>query len=134
MRQISNFAFLAASAIALMFGPDAESAAAGNESLPPPVARTVDLKTSDGVVLKATYFAAAKPGPAVLLLHQVNRQRKTWDELARQLAEAGINALTLDMRGFGESGGKSYEKLTDAEVGKEWQGRPDDIDVAFQYL
>jgi dienelactone hydrolase len=134
MRQISNFAFLAASAIALMFGPDAESAAAGNESLPPPVARTVDLKASDGVVLKATYFAAAKPGPAVLLLHQVNRQRKTWDELARQLAEAGINALTLDMRGFGESGGKSYEKLTDAEVGKEWQGRPDDIDVAFQYL
>jgi dienelactone hydrolase len=134
MRQISNFALLTVSAVALMFGQDAESADAGNESLAPPVARTVDLKASDGGVLKATYFAAAKPGPSVLLLHQVNRQRKTWDELARQLAAAGINALTLDMRGFGESGGKSYAKLTDSEVGKEWQGRPDDIDVAFQYL
>jgi hypothetical protein len=38
------------------------------------------------------------------------------------------------MRGFGESGGKSYDQLTDAETGKEWQGWPDDIDVAFQYL
>ena len=31
--------------------------------------RIVDLKTPDGTLLKATYFAAAKPGPGVLLLH-----------------------------------------------------------------
>ncbi len=99
-----------------------------------PTARAVDVKAADGIVLKATYFAATRPGPAVLLLHQVNRQRKSWDELAQQLAAAGIHALALDMRGFGESGGKPYTKLTDAEVDKEWQGRPDDIDAAFQYL
>jgi dienelactone hydrolase len=96
--------------------------------------QTVDLKAPDGVVLKATYFAAVKPGPGVLLLHQVNRQRKSWDEVARQLAAAGIHTVTLDMRGFGESGGKPYQKLTPAEVDKEWTGRPDDIDLAFQYL
>jgi predicted alpha/beta hydrolase len=79
----------------------------------PPVVRVVDLKASDGTVLKATYFAAAKPGPGVLLLHQSNRTRDSWDGVAGQLAAAGINTLTLDMRGFGESG-TPYTKLTDA--------------------
>jgi pimeloyl-ACP methyl ester carboxylesterase len=89
-------------------------------------ARVVDLKASDGTLLKASYFAAAKPGPGILLLHQGNRTRKSWDELAGQLAAAGINTLTLDMRGFGESGGKSkpYNRETNAR----------DIDTAFQYL
>jgi hypothetical protein len=31
----------------------------------------LELKSSDGTVLKASYFAAAKPGPGVLL-HQSN--------------------------------------------------------------
>ena len=35
--------------------------------------RIVDLKAADGTPLKATYFAAARPGPGVLLLHQINR-------------------------------------------------------------
>ena len=69
--------------------------------------RVVNLKTSDGAILKGTYFAAAKPGPGVLLLHQSNRDRKSWDSVAAQLANAGINTLTLDMRGFGERDRKS---------------------------
>ena len=84
--------------------------------------KNIDLKLSDGTILKATYFAAAKPGPGVLLIHQSNRDRKSWDSVARQLASAGINALTLDMRGHGESGGKTSDKITD------------DIDKAFQFL
>ena len=86
------------------------------------VTQNVDLKTSDGTQLKASYFAAAKPGPGVLLLHQANRDRKSWDSVASQLASVGINTLTLDMRGHGESGGKAGDKITD------------DIDKAFQYL
>jgi len=35
--------------------------------------RVVDIRASDGSVLKATYFAAANTGPGVLLLHQCNR-------------------------------------------------------------
>lgn len=79
-----------------------------------PAPRVVDLKARDGMTLKATYFAAAKPGPGVLLLHQVNRDRKSWDPVAAQLAAAGFNTLTLDLRGFGESG-TPLQKLTDAE-------------------
>jgi len=34
-----------------------------------PAPRTVDVTTPDGVILKATYYAVAQPGPAVLLLN-----------------------------------------------------------------
>src|SRR6266704_1113329 len=91
-------------------------------------ARVVDLKSPDGTVLKATYFAAANPGPGVLLFHQSNRTRKEWDMVARQLAAAGINTLTVDVRGHGESGGQ--ESRGEARK-KQW---PLDLDAAFQYL
>src|SRR5436189_5933750 len=90
--------------------------------------RAVDLKASDGTILKASYFAAAKPGPAVLLYHQSNRTRKEWDMVARQLAAAGINTLTVDVRGHGETGGQ--ESHGEARK-KQW---PLDLDTAFEYL
>ena len=95
-----------------------------------PAPRIVDLKAADGTPLKATYFAAARPGPGVLLLHQINRDRKSWDPVAAQLAAAGMNTLTLDLRGFGESGTR-LDKLTDAERSKYRRGWPDDVDVAL---
>src|SRR5438067_2561911 len=90
--------------------------------------RAVDLKASDGAILKATYFAAPKPGPGVLLFHQSNRTRKKWADVARQLAAAGINTLTVDVRGHGETGGQ--ESRGEARK-KQW---PLDLDAAFQYL
>jgi dienelactone hydrolase len=98
-----------------------------------PMPRVVELKATDGAPLKATFFAAVKPGPGVLLLHQINRTRKAWDELAAQLAAAGINTLTLDMRGFGDSG-SPYMKLTDAQKAQVRSRWPDDVEAAFQYL
>ena len=43
----------------------------------PPEPRIVDLKSADGALLKASYFAAANPGPGVLLYHQSNRTRQS---------------------------------------------------------
>jgi len=108
----------------------APSAAKAQQSQP----RVLELKTSDGTVLKASYFASATPGPGVLLLHQANRTRESWDDLATQLAAAGINTLSLDMRGYGQSGGTPHDKLTDAEREKVRTMRPSDIDTAFRYL
>jgi dienelactone hydrolase len=96
--------------------------------------RVVDLTAPDGLQLKATYFPAAAPGPGVLLLHQCNRQRKVWDDLARQLSAAGIHVLTLDYRGYGESGGERFEKLPPDAQQTQVQKWPADIDAALQYL
>jgi dienelactone hydrolase len=96
------------------------------------VGRDVDLKSGDGTILKGTYFAAAKPGPGVLLFHQSNRTRKSWDELAAQLAAVGIHVFTVDSRAHGESGGKYDNEATRAAYWKTWW--PSDLDTAFQYL
>ncbi len=90
----------------------------------PPASRSVDLKAADGTPLKATYFAAPKPGPGVLLLHQSNRDRKSWYGEAAQLAAAGFNTVTLDMRGSGESGGKRGD----------FKRMPEDVDTALEFL
>src|SRR5437667_4382590 len=90
----------------------------------PPAACIVDFKTPD-VVLKGTYFSAAKPGPGVLLFHQSNRTRTSWDDVARQLAAAGINTLTVDSRAHGESGGT---------VDNTWQKKQSDLETGFQFL
>jgi len=115
-----------------MVPPDSRRSAA--QASQPSAGHVVDLKMSDGVMLKATYFAAARPGPAILLFHQSNRTRKSWDDVAAQLAAAGIHTLTLDMRGFGDSGGTPDDKLTDAERAKVRTMRPGDLDTAFRYL
>ena len=94
--------------------------------------RAVDVKSADGTILKGTYFAAVKPGPGVLLFHQSNRTRKSWDELAAQLAAVGIHVLTVDSRAHGESGGKYDNEANRAAYWKTWW--PTDLDTALQYL
>ena len=83
-----------------------------------------DIKKPDGTILKGTYFAAGKSGPGVLLFHQSNRTRKSWDDVARQLAAAGINTLTVDVRGHGDTGG-NFDN---------WSGRASRIVNLFSYL
>src|SRR6202023_530432 len=139
MKQIQNFLLSAALIFtASALGQETKSATTPSATPVPqsqqsPAGRVVELKAPDGTILKASYFAAAKPGPGVLLLHQSNRTRKSWDEPAGQLAAAGINTLTLDMRGFGESG-SPYTKLTDAEKAQVRNMWPGDVDTAWQYL
>ena len=99
--------------------------------------RDIDLTASDGTHLKATFYAgnaSGKSAPAVMLLHMCNTDRKSWTPVAEQLAASGISALTVDNRGFGESGGPRW---TDAspeakqQIGEKW---PADFDTAFSRL
>lgn len=94
--------------------------------------KDVDIKAPDGVSLKGTYFSAGRPGPAMLLLHQCNMDRHAWDGLAEDLAGNGFQVLTIDFRGFGESGGsKSTDPAERAAARQKW---PADVDAAFAYL
>lgn len=118
MKQIRIWLILAA-----LISATSASAIRAQQSQPPSP-QVVNLKSTDGTPLKATYFAAAKLGPGVLLLHQSNRDRRSWDGEAAQLAAAGFNTLTLDMRGFGESGGTRGD----------FKRMPEDVDAALEFL
>jgi dienelactone hydrolase len=104
-------------------GISAGDARAQQSQAPP--SRSVTLMATDGTQLKATFFPAAQPGPGVLLFHQSNRTRESWEDVARLMAAAGINTLTIDERGYGDSAGKkeAREQYHDA-----------DLNSAFEYL
>lgn len=97
-------------------------------------AKDVDIVAPDGVKLRATFFSAGKPGPGVLLLHMCNTTRKSWEPVAKQLSEKGINALTIDNRGFGESGGPRFEGASPdvmKQLNEKW---PADFEAAYDFL
>jgi dienelactone hydrolase len=117
-----------ACAAALLFAP-----ALAMAQQPSTTSKPVTLKASDGIVLKATYFSPGRPGPGIMLLHQCNRERGSWTELATQAAARGYHVIALDYRGFGESGGDRFENFQEQQpitAGK-WPG---DVDAAFDWL
>jgi dienelactone hydrolase len=101
----------------------------------PPAPRVVDLTAPDGLKLKGTFSAAPGAGPGVLLLHQCNRQRKVWDDLASRLTAAGMNVMTVDLRGYGDSEGTPLDKLTPEQIDVEFsQKMPLDVETAYKFL
>ena len=82
-----------------------------------------DIVASDGAKLRASYFSPGKPGPGILLLHQCNMNRKSWNTLAQALVERGIHVLTFDYRGYGETPAGGPDGYL-----------PSDIDLAFETL
>jgi alpha-beta hydrolase superfamily lysophospholipase len=65
----------------------------------------VSLRTSDGVSIAASFFETGRrPSPAVVLVPMMTRTRRDWEPVAARLASEGIAALTIDLRGHGESG------------------------------
>ena len=112
--------------LAVLISAASASATRAQQSQPPSP-RIFDLKSADGTLLKATYFSAGKPGPGVILYHQSNRTRTSWDDVARELAAAGINSLAVDTRGYGESGGTRREATQP-------QKQQADLETAFQFL
>ena len=93
-----------------------------------------ELTAPDGVKIKVSYYSAGKSGPGVLLMHQCNRDRTSWDGLAMQMAEAGIHVVALDYRGYGESGGERFLSLPPEKQTSEVLKWPADIDLVYQFL
>jgi dienelactone hydrolase len=114
--------------LALASLPVAASASA------PPAPRDVEVAAPDGLTLKATYYPAAQPGPGVLLLHMCNTDRRSWAPLGPQLAAAGLHALALDYRGYGESGGERFENDPQKQQRVLTEKWPGDVDAALAWL
>jgi len=94
--------------------------------------KDIDLTASDGTMLKATYMSPGQPGPAMLLVHQCNMDRTSWSGIATQLVDAGVHVLTLDLRGFGESGGQGIQEA--GGFPNFLQTAHGDVDLAYDYL
>jgi dienelactone hydrolase len=99
----------------------------------PSAVRTIDLKSPDGIALKASYFSPGRPGPGILLLHACNRDRSSWTDLATAAAARGFHVLALDYRGYGQSGGTKSDDPQQQQwiADREWPG---DIDAAYAWL
>lgn len=99
--------------------------------------KDVDLEAADGTNLKATYTSPSRPGgsfvfgPAMLLIHQCNMDRHSWNDISSSLVQAGVHVLTMDLRGFGDSGG---EPLSSAGFQNLMMKSPADLDMAYEYL
>jgi pimeloyl-ACP methyl ester carboxylesterase len=65
----------------------------------------VTFHAKDGVPITASFYQPSRrPAPCVILVHMLSRSRDDWQALATRLADAGIAALALDLRGHGASG------------------------------
>jgi alpha-beta hydrolase superfamily lysophospholipase len=89
------------------------------------VFQRVTVRTDDGVQLAATFYEAAlRPAPAILYVHQLQKSRKDWDQVASQLAAGGFAGLAIDLRGHGESPGSPQD----------YSGMVQDVRAARRFL
>jgi dienelactone hydrolase len=94
----------------------------------------VSFRTEDGITIAATWYEPAfRPAPAVILVHMLGRSRRDWDSFASRLADSGIGALAIDLRGHGDSvyfaggeGGDYSSMVNDVTAARRYLGsRPD---------
>lgn len=101
-----------------------------------PEPQTIKFESAEKAEIVGTFYESPKANsPAVLLLHQWQSDRKSYDAFARHLQAKGFGVLAIDGRGFGESvkttDGKTVAAARDAETVKAMKA---DVDNAFQFL
>ena len=86
--------------------------------------RAVTFPSLDGTALSGEYFeASSRPAPAVVLVHMLTRTRADWGSLPDRIQDAGITALTIDLRGHGASSGSSQplaNMVQDVRAAVQW--------------
>jgi pimeloyl-ACP methyl ester carboxylesterase len=101
-----------------------------------PSVQKIVLTAPDGLRIAGSFYESSLPNsPAVLLLHQWQSDRHSYDEFAGRMQKKGFNVLTIDGRGFGEStatddGRTVAPERTDAAV----KGMLGDVGTAFEFL
>ena len=62
--------------------------------------------TRDGHVQLRRHWPAANPRAAVLLIHGISEHSGRYEHVGQFLAERGFDVVAIDLRGFGQSGGR----------------------------
>ncbi len=86
--------------------------------------RAVTFTSLDGTSLAGEFYeASSRPAPAVVLVHMLSRSKADWGSLPDRLQDAGITALTFDLRGHGGSSGSSQalaDMVQDVRAATAW--------------
>ena len=92
--------------------------------------RAVTFPAGDGVTIAGEYFespsalrATGDKAPAVVLVHMLSKNRGEWRDLPDRIRDAGITALTIDLRGHGQSSGSSQDlsaMVQDVRAAAQW--------------
>lgn len=96
----------------------------------------VSIDSADGLRLVGSMYGATKAkSPALLLLHQWESDRHSFDEFAARMQGKGFAVLSIDGRGFGKSTKKADGTTiaagrSDADI----KAMLDDVDAAFNFL
>jgi dienelactone hydrolase len=109
---------------------------APTSALPDPGFTTITIDSPDGVKIVGSFLESAKANsPAVLLLHQWQSDRHSYDDLAKRLNAKGFNVLSIDGRGFGESVKTADGKTVGPDRSDEAvKGMLGDVGAAFDFL
>jgi acylglycerol lipase len=62
--------------------------------------------TRDGLVQLRRHWPAANPRASVLLIHGISEHSGRYEHVGRFLADRGFEVVAIDLRGFGQSGGR----------------------------
>jgi alpha-beta hydrolase superfamily lysophospholipase len=125
---------LAASLAApILLAPAAAASNSSSKSTPPEV---VEIKTSDGVKLAASFYKPANRSPAVLLVHDAGGNRAQLEPMAERLVKANFGVVTIDLRGHGGSKTEKldWEKLSDGDKKSTWSFAARDLDAAAEWV
>ncbi len=93
---------------------------------------SVTFRSKDGVQIAASFYQPTRrPAPCVILVHMLTRSRDDWQTLASRLADAGIAALAIDLRGHGASG---PDPRTTPGASQDLSPDVQDVQAARQFL
>ena len=89
-----------------------------------PAEERLSFTTDSGLEIAGTIYRPTDrepPWPGVLLLHMIYGQRQDWDAFGKTLAQNGLAALAIDLRGHGETGGEMEWELTRLDLDQVWE-------------
>ena len=86
--------------------------------------RPVTFASLDGVTIAGEFFeASTRPAPAVVLVHMLAKNKDEWRDLPDRIRDTGITALTIDLRGHGQSSGSAQDlpaMMQDVRAAARW--------------
>ena len=109
---------------------------ANNANVKIPKPRDIKFESVDKVEIVGTFYESAKSNsPAVLMLHQWQSDRNSYDEFAKRLQKNGIGVLAIDGRGFGESVKTIDDKTIEpSRTNETVEAMKADVENAFDFL